>query len=223
VLRAITALLRGTVVVLLAVGLVGCSYNKLKRENDELKAQNKMLNDERDALLAQKGDLEKQQAGMAGELDSARARQQQLEEAMRKLRGQGYDVSLGEGMLIVTLPSKILYPSGSAELASSGKDKLKQLAKTLNEDLKGFPIEVQGHTDADPIQHTRDKYASNWELSYDRAQTVVYYLIKSCSVEPKRIHASAYGEHKPVAPNKDAEGKAKNRRVEIVVMRPMAK
>jgi chemotaxis protein MotB len=206
--------------VVLAISLAGCSYNKLKRENAELKDQVGKLNEALAAAEGEKSLLAQDKAGVEGELERIRAQQQQLEDAMAKLRGEGFDVRGGEGMLVVTLPSKVLYPSGSAGLSSGGKDKLKTLSKTINETLAGFPIEVQGHTDTDPIRLTKDKYASNWELSYDRAQTVVYYLIKSCGVDAKRVHASAYGEYKPMASNATADGKAKNRRVEIVVMRP---
>ena len=102
---------------------------------------------------------------------------------------------------------------------SAGKEKLRRLAGTLNADFKDYTIEVQGHTDTEPILKTKDKYKSNWELSYDRAQTVVYYLIKSCRVKPERVRAAACGQYAPVASNKTPEGMAKNRRVEIVVVK----
>ena len=119
-----------------------------------------------------------------------------------------------------TMPQKVLYQSGSAVISTGGRGLLQQLAAALNSDFKDFTIEIQGHTDTDPISRTKDKYKSNWELSYDRAQTVAYYLISSGKVSPNRVHVSAYGEYNPVAANTSATGKAKNRRVEIVVIRP---
>ena len=138
----------------------------------------------------------------------------------QRLADRGFDVSLQEGYVMVNLPTRILYASGSAQLSSSGKAKLADLAAELKGEFADYLIEVQGHTDTDPIRRTKDKYKSNWELSYDRAQTVAYYLINDAGIEPERIHVSAYSKYKPVASNETEEGKARNRRVEIAVMKP---
>jgi chemotaxis protein MotB len=222
-----SALLKCTLVAVLAVGFVGCASSKLKQENEQLKAQVNKLSDALAASEAERGQLAQDKVGVEGELSKTKAdyaaKQRELEDVTKKLKGQGFDVAMREGSMVVTMPAKILYPSGSADLSSSGKDKLKELAKTLNDDLKGYFIEVQGHTDTDPIQRTKDKYASNWELSYDRAQTVAYYLMKSAGVDAKRLHVAAFGEYRPVSANATSEGKAKNRRVEIVVMQTAGK
>jgi len=222
-----SAVLRCALVAVLAIGLVGCASTKLKQENEQLKASVNKLNDALAASQAENTQLSQEKASLESELSKTQAdyaaKQRELEDVTRKLKGQGFDVAMREGSMVVTMPAKILYPSGSADLSSSGKDKLKELAKTLNDELKGYFIEVQGHTDTDPIQRTKDKYASNWELSYDRAQTVGYYLIKSAGVDPKRLHVAAFGEYRPVSSNATSEGKAKNRRVEIVVMQSAGK
>jgi chemotaxis protein MotB len=209
----------------LAVGVVGCASTKMKQENEQLKAQVNKLSDALAASEDESRRLKEENVGVSGELSKTKAeyaaKESELQAVTKKLQGQGFEVSMREGVMTVTLPQKLLYTSGSADLTKSGRDKLATLGKTLNADLKGFPVEVQGHTDNEPIHATKDKYKSNWELSYDRAQTVAYSLIKS-GIESKRIHVSAYGEFRPVAANTTNDGKARNRRVEIVVMQPAA-
>ena len=212
-------------IAVVAILLVGCATSKMKQENENLKTQVQNLHGELAAARDENARLSQEKVGMESELSKTRAEyaanQKELEAMTKKLAGQGFEVAMRGGMMVVTMPQRILYGSGKAELASTGKDKLKTLAQTLNKELKGFPVEVQGHTDTDPILRTKDKYKSNWELSYDRAQTVAYYLI-SVGVDAKRIHASAYGQYSSVSSNATAEGKAKNRRVEIVVMQSAA-
>jgi len=225
--REITRVLRGLFLVVLVVAFIGCAETrKLRQENEQLKAQVLKLSDTLAETKAENERLQAEKVGAEGELSKARAEAAQktseLEKMTQQLKGQGFEVAMREGMMVVTMPQKLLYPSGSASIGKAGRDKLQTLAKALSGELKGFPVEVQGHTDNEPIRRTKDKYKSNWELSYDRAQTVAYSLIKS-GVEPNRIRVSAYGEYHPVASNSTADGRSKNRRVEIVVMRPTAK
>jgi len=86
----------------------------------------------------------------------------------------------------------------------------------LREKYNGKQVDVVGHTDTDPIRKTKDKWKDNWELSAERALTVARYLIQRGIAEDK-IRAVGCGESRPIASNSTASGKAKNRRVEIVV------
>lgn len=203
---------------------VGCaSQKRLETENRQLKEQVKRLSD---ALASGDTDsigLTEENARLAEELAGARAasaaKDSELDDMSKRLAAKGFDVSVSGGTVTVTLPAKILYASGSATITSSGKKKLKTLADELNGEFADFEIEVQGHTDNDPIKKTKGKYESNWELSYARAQKVLYYLVKSGRIKPQRIHASAYGEHHTAASNATATGKSSNRRVEIRLSR----
>ncbi len=213
--------------VVLAAGFLGCTgMNKLRAENTQLKEQVVRLSDALAADKSETGRLSSENAKLRDALaksaaDTA-AKNSELEKMRGNLAGQGFDVSLRAGTVVVTLPTNILYGSGSAVLSAAGKEKLRRLTSTLNTDFKDYTIEVRGHTDTEPIRKTRNKYKSNWELSYDRAQTVVYYLIKDCNIKPERVRAAACGQYDPVASNKTPEGRAKNRRVEIVVVKPPA-
>jgi flagellar motor protein MotB len=101
-----------------------------------------------------------------------------------------------------------------AGLSAEGRRVLDQVAIVLNSDFAGSTVQVEGHTDSDPIRKLARFYKNNWELGYTRAQSVVSYLV-SRGVSPSRLRATSFAEHRPVSTNK-----AKNRRVEIVVMPP---
>ena len=123
------------------------------------------------------------------------------------------NVRRDERWLEVEIKSSILFPSGSARLAPAAFPMLEQLAEILAPFPN--PVHVEGFTDNVPI-HTQ-AFLSNWELSAARASSVVH-LFTDYGVAPARMAAIGYGEHKPIASNDSAEGRAKNRRVVLVVM-----
>lgn len=119
------------------------------------------------------------------------------------------------GLIINVLTDKLLFDSGSATLNPAGLPLLNEVAKLLNVD-QTHPITVAGHTDNQPISTA--EFHSNWQLSTDRAIGVVQYLI-SRDVNAQRLGASGYADLHPLASNATAAGRARNRRVEIVVQR----
>lgn len=217
--------LKGIFVAVIIVGAVGCASSKLKKDNEALKTQVLDYSAKVTDAESEIANLRAENAALQSQLGEtqadATAKTDELARMTANLKGQGFDAQMRGDMMVVTMDQKILFASGSASLSKTGSAKLSQLARMLNGDLAGYPVEVQGHTDNDPIIKTKNKYKSNWELSYERAQTVTYQLIKA-GISPKRLHASAYGEQHPVKPNSSSSGKAANRRVEIVVMRPGA-
>jgi chemotaxis protein MotB len=114
--------------------------------------------------------------------------------------------------LVISLAEAGFFPSGTATLKPDAVDALRLLAHTVSD--KALHVIVEGHTDNVPVRG--GKYASNWELSTGRASTVVSMFIEQ-GLDPSRLSASGYGEFKPVAPNDTAEGRARNRRVDIVL------
>jgi chemotaxis protein MotB len=115
--------------------------------------------------------------------------------------------------LVVSLAEAGFFPSGSAALRPEATGALLALARTFDE--PSYRITVEGHTDNVPVRNT--KYGSNWELSTARASAVVALFIEKAGLPPKRLSASGYGEFKPVALNDGEEGRAKNRRVDVVI------
>jgi chemotaxis protein MotB len=119
------------------------------------------------------------------------------------------------GLVIRLLTDKVLYNSGSATLNPQSGPLLNRIAELLRTQF-GHPIVVEGHTDNQPIGS--GQFPSNWELSAGRATAVVRYFIRD-HVAPGRLAASGYGAMHPLTTNATAAGRARNRRVEIVLTR----
>ncbi|GAA0746238.1 flagellar motor protein MotB [Clostridium oceanicum] len=116
--------------------------------------------------------------------------------------------------VVMQLKDNIIFESGRAEIKTNSKpilDKLNGLLTTFPND-----IIVEGHTDNLPIKN--NKYDSNWELSTDRATNVLRYFVETKKQDPNRFSASGYGEHRPIAPNNSDINRAKNRRVNILIV-----
>jgi chemotaxis protein MotB len=108
----------------------------------------------------------------------------------------------------------VLFDSGKATMRSSGKDALRKVARDIRAKSSDVTIEVRGHTDNVPIKYSG--YKSNYELSCARAQAVVEYLIASCGFDRAQLMVTGCGATEPVASNKTAGGRQKNRRAEII-------
>jgi len=130
--------------------------------------------------------------------------------------GEGYDVAFdpSAGTITVTLPNAILFDSGKATLKRTTSTELDHIRSVLRNKYPGRQIDVVGHTDTDPIK--KSKWKDNWELSAQRSLSVLRYFVKR-GIPEEKIQAVGCGESQPIASNSTASGKAKNRRVEIVV------
>lgn len=145
----------------------------------------------------------------------------QLTQQFKRMIDSGrLKVTFRRGRMIVELPDKVLFPSGSADLTPDGQKALSEVAKILRS-LRTRRFIVAGHTDTVPV--TGDRFAGNWELSTARAVTVTTALIKG-GLRPEQLVAAGYSQYDPVAGNGTAAGKQKNRRIEIILeprLRPM--
>ncbi len=186
-------------------------YEALNVEHQNLKG---LIERER----AEKGQLASQ---VAQDQQTIEALQRQIAEKKQTAGqatgfGDEYDVSLdaAAGTITVTLPNAILFESGKASLKQSTQKELDHIAGVIQSKYAGKKIDVVGHTDTDPIKKT--SWEDNWELSAQRALSVLRYLNKK-GIPSDLIRAAGCGESRPVASNATSAGKAKNRRVEIVV------
>ncbi|GAU79867.1 flagellar motor protein MotB [Fusibacter sp. 3D3] len=128
------------------------------------------------------------------------------------------DVQLEDYGLIIRFKDNVLFDSGSAVVKRESHDILTFLGNLLNsEEFVNEQIRVEGHTDNVPIKTAI--YPTNWELSANRATNVVKFFIENASMVPVRLSASGYGEYHPIATNDSSEGRAANRRVDIVVVK----
>jgi len=128
---------------------------------------------------------------------------------------EGATVDVKAGQTTVNFIGDALFDPGKATLKESAKSSLNKVAAALKKEYNGKPIKVQGHTDSDPIRHS--KWSSNQELSQARADAVRQYLV-SKGVDTSRVSSEGFGDSKPKDAGTNATAKAKNRRVEIVVL-----
>ncbi|MBN1391863.1 MAG: OmpA family protein [Sedimentisphaerales bacterium] len=185
----------------------------------------KALNVEHENL---KGLLERERAEKGHLTEQVSQSQQTIEELQRQISerkrspaevsgfGEGYDVAFDAqaGTITVTLPNAILFDAGKATLKKTTSTELDHIYSVLQSKYSGRKIDVVGHTDSDPIK--KSPWKDNWELSSQRSLSVVRYLVEH-GITKNNIRAIGRGDSQPVASNDSASGKAKNRRVEIVV------
>jgi chemotaxis protein MotB len=211
---------------MLAAGLSilsGCTnwkqkYEDLNVENQNLKGLYENCVASLDSSAAEKSQLSQQLSESQMTIEQLQAQIKSRQATPQQATGFSGDVRVDEqaGTITVTLPNSVLFPSGKATLLKSTNSELDQIYSVLRERYRGRLVDVVGHTDTDPIRKTKDQWKDNWDLSATRALTVLRYLVDR-GIQPENIRAVACGESRPVASNSSAAGKAKNRRVEIVV------
>lgn len=164
-------------------------------------------------------ELKEEKEKLKEDKDKAATAQKTLEQEMRSaLESKDITISQLQGRLTVNILDRILFDSGEAVLKSEGEKVLQQIAGILAQYPKR-QIHVIGHTDNVPIRAGgKGRYASNWELSTARSTAAVRFLAEHASVDAHRLGALGYGEFHPIADNSTAEGRAKNRRIALVVL-----
>ncbi|MBM3901501.1 MAG: chemotaxis protein MotB [Verrucomicrobia bacterium] len=142
-----------------------------------------------------------------------------LEDQMRQ-EVQSRDVTISElrGRLTVDILDRVLFDSGESRLKPEGEAILARVAQVLSR-FPGRALQVVGHTDNVPIRNrTPDGFTDNWALSAGRAVSAVRFLVDKAGVDPRWLTAVGCGEFHPIAPNDAPEGRARNRRIAIVVL-----
>ena len=134
--------------------------------------------------------------------------------AAERLKTLFADTDVTEREIRVRLQNQVLFPSGLADLSAEADAPVAKLARVLLE--MPNTVVIEGHTDAAPL--VKSPYRSNWELSVARSNSVIERLAAE-GVPPARLVAAGYGEHRPAAGNDTPAGRARNRRVEILIQR----
>ncbi|WP_405105934.1 flagellar motor protein MotB [Paenibacillus sp. FSL K6-1217] len=159
------------------------------------------------------------------DLSKLRAKEQEDLEKLKKqfdqyIKNNGMtdllSTKLNQSQLMITISDNALFASGQAMV----KDESRQLAKSISNMLQQFPdyeVLVQGHTDNVPISNST--YSSNWDLSVDRALEFMKILLLNPNLDPMKFSPTGSGEYHPIASNATAAGRAKNRRVEVSILR----
>ena len=196
------------------------------RKNRELLAQ---LEAKEQALSAENTRLEK----LKSELEQRSNRVAELEniiaakdEAMTKLKdaiskaltdfeGRGLTIEQRDGKVYVSMENKLLFNSGSWAVGTEGRKAIQQLGNVLGNNPE-IAVLIEGHTDNVPYAGN-ETLKGNWDLSTKRATAIVEILRENANIKPDNLTAAGRGEFAPIASNETAEGKAKNRRIEVIL------
>lgn len=143
------------------------------------------------------------------------ALKEKLKTALLNFDGKGLTVEQRNGKVYVSMESKLLFQSGSWNVETQGKLALGELAHVLA-DNPDISVLIEGHTDNVPLTPV-GAITSNWDLSTKRATAVVSILLENTKVLPQNITAAGRSEYLPIASNQDAEGRAANRRIEVIL------
>lgn len=142
----------------------------------------------------------------------------EIKDEIENLKQDGVSAEIDDRGLVIRLNSHaIQFAAGGADLSQKSYDILNAVAKIIKEKFSIHYIQVEGHTDSDPISNP--KYPSNWELSSARASSIVRHLINNYNFSPSIFIASGYADTVPVAQGNSQSAKQKNRRVEIVILK----
>lgn len=180
---------------------------KLDNKSRELNAKEQNLQ-QKDKRLKELESLLAKQDSILNHLNNT------IKNALLGFKSDEFSTEMKNGKVYVRLSDKLLFKSGAATIEEKGKEAIKKLSEVLNKN-SDIDIAVEGHTDSIPIKTAQ--YKDNWDLSVARATNIVRSLNEEHHVDAKRLTSSGKGEFVPVAPNSTSEGRAKNRRTEIVL------
>ena len=204
------------------------SATELNTKAQEILKLSQQLEEKENRLLAENVRLEK----LKTELDSRSQRIEQLESliaakeekmqnlknaisnALQNFEGNGLTVHRKNGKVYVSMENKLLFASGSWSVGTNGESAVKKLASVLKQN-KDIEVLIEGHTDNVPY-NGGNGISDNWDLSTKRATAIVRILVNNY-VDAKQITAAGRGKYLPIDSNSTSQGKAKNRRIEVIL------
>lgn len=187
--------------------------NQLKAVANEAANKGNLLQQSQGQLADQQKKLQQLQAILDQQKQKSEALRKKMADALGGFSSNELTVTQKNGRVYVSLQENLLFPSGSAVVNPKGKQALSQLAQVLNVN-PDISVNIEGHTDSIPI---RGRYEDNWALSVARATSIVRVLVNDYKVDPARVVASGHSSYDPVDTNSTPEGRAKNRRTEIIL------
>ena len=199
------------------------NMNKNRDLLTQLDAKEKALAAEKDRLNKLNADL-KERSNRVNELESMIAAKEAsmkklketLSKSLKAFDGKGLTVQQKDGKVYVSMENKLLFESGSWAVGPEGKKAVVAVAKVLG-DNPDISVLIEGHTDNDKITGAMGSIENNWDLSTKRATAIVTILSENKLVKKENLTAAGRGEFAPLMSNETPEGKAKNRRIEIIL------
>ncbi len=209
----------------------------LEKIRSELSQTQEILQNASEAarkIAAERNALQKEKSALEGEKENLRAKLTEIESELQRIRVQSqrsitaiqerFKDTVGAvlddaGRLKLDVKGKILFETGSAILSTEGKTLLDAIAQEilLNTDYANYAVRIEGHTDNAPIGGSEIR---NWDLSTERAIAAVKYLQVHAGVDAQRLAATGYAFYQPIDTADTPEAKAKNRRIEIILVPP---
>lgn len=181
----------------------------------ELEAKEKALAIEQERLSKSAQRLKELEDLVAAKESAMRKLRETLSSALNSFEGKGLTVEQKNGKVYVSMENKLLFKSGSWSVGSEGKMAVVELGKVLA-DNPDISVLIEGHTDDDPYIAS-GPIADNWDLSTKRATAIVTILSENKAINKQNLTAAGRGEFSPLTSNATPEGKAKNRRIEIIL------
>ena len=220
--------------VILALLLISCvstqEYEDLENRNARTEQELEALKKTQEQSKRQIGDMEKDISILKNELEEQRVLSEKEKTALKSTYdslvkslkdeiAQGkIEVEQVRGRLTLKVTEELFFETGKADIKPQGEDVLRRIGTILKK-IPEKNIRVEGHTDNVQIGPSlRSKYPTNWELGSARATNVVRFLQDNAGIDPLRLSAVSYGEYRPIASNRTERGKAKNRRIEIILI-----
>ena len=212
------------------MGLLQDSYNALEKNSNEslqanlkknrdllaeLEAKGKALSIEQERLNKNTQRLKELEDMIAAKEATMRKLKETLSKALNGFEGKGLTVEQKNGKVYVSMENKLLFNSGSWSVGPEGKKAVVELGKVLG-DNPDISVLIEGHTDNVPYGGS-GPISDNWDLSTKRATAIVTILSENKAINKKSLTAAGRGEFSPLSTNETAEGKAKNRRIEIIL------
>ena len=188
---------------------------QLEAKEQALAAENARLEQLKKELEARSQRVAELENVIASKEAEMRQLKDAISRALTNFEGKGLTIEQRNGKIYVSMENKLLFQSGSWAVGAQGKQAVQQLGSVLA-DNPDINILIEGHTDNVPYKGN-SQLSGNWDLSTKRATAIVNILRENAAINPKNLTAAGRGEYAPVASNDTPEGKAKNRRIEVIL------
>jgi chemotaxis protein MotB len=188
---------------------------QLEAKEQALAAENERLEKLKKELESRSQRVAELENVIAAKDANMRALKDAISTALTNFEGKGLTVEQRDGKVYVSMENKLLFESGSWYVGAQGKQAVKQLGSVLAEN-PDIAILIEGHTDNVPYKGNA-QLSGNWDLSTKRATAIVNILRENNAINPENLTAAGRGEYAPVATNNTSEGRAKNRRIEVIL------
>jgi chemotaxis protein MotB len=188
---------------------------QLEAKEQALAAENARLENLKKALEDRSNRVAELEKVIADKDAAMTALKNAISRALTDFEGKGLTVEQRDGKVYVSMENKLLFSSGSWAVGAEGRRAVQQLGAVLGQN-PDIAVLIEGHTDNVPYQGN-SQLSGNWDLSTKRATAIVNILRENTEINPENLTAAGRGEYAPVATNNTAEGKAKNRRIEVIL------